>query len=72
MCGSDFSLRMTVESMLTKGKKVYAAFTDLVKVYQRTDWMTMRDVMKVYGVGGRLVNGVKAFYKDAKACTKVN
>ncbi len=52
--------------MLTKGKKVYAAFIDLEKVYDIIDWMATWDVLKVYGVGGSLMNGVKAFYKDAK------
>ncbi len=30
------------------------------------------DILKVYGVGGSLMNGMKAFYKDVKACIKVN
>ncbi len=56
--------------MLTRGKKVYAAFIDSEKAYDRTDWTAMWDVLKVYGVGGTLMNGVKAKY--AKACTKVS
>ncbi len=58
--------------MIMKGKKVYAAFIDHAKAHDRIDWMAMWDVLKVYGVGGRLMNGVKAFHKDAKACIKVN
>ncbi len=54
--------------MLTKGKKVYAAFNDLEKAYDMIDWIAMWDVLKVYDVGGSLMNGVKAFYKDAKTC----
>ncbi len=49
-----------------------AAFIDLEKPYDRIDWTAMWDVLKVYGVGGRLMNGVKAFYKDAKACINLN
>ncbi len=48
--------------MLTKGKKAY----------DRTDWTAMWDVLKMYGVGESLMNGVKAFYMDAKACIRVN
>ncbi len=58
--------------MQTKGKKVYAAFTGLEKPYDRIDWIAMWAVLKVYGVSGRLMNGVKAFHKSAKACIKVN
>jgi len=56
-----FSLRMTVEKMLTKGKKVYAAFMDLVKAYDRIDWTALWDVLKIYSVGEKLLNGIKAF-----------
>lgn len=31
----------------------------------------MWDVWKVYGVGGSLLDGVKAFYRDASACVKI-
>ncbi len=55
-----------------KGKKVYAAFIDLEKAYDKIVWMAVWDVLKMYGVGGSLMNGEKAFYKDAKACIKVN
>ncbi len=47
--------------MITKGKKVYAAFIDLEKAYDRIDWTAMWDVMKVYGVGGGLMNKAKTF-----------
>ena len=67
-----FTLRMTVEKMLTKGKKVYAAFMDLEKAYDRIDWGALWDVLRIYGVGGRLLNGVKAFYKDANASVRVS
>ena len=32
----------------------------------------MWDVLKVYDVCERLLNGIKDFHKDAKACIKVN
>jgi len=32
----------------------------------------MWDILRMYGVGGRLLSGVKAFYKGANACVKVN
>ncbi len=67
-----FSFRMTVEKILTKGKKIYAAFIDPEKAYDRTNWTAMWYVLKVYDVGGSLMNGVKAFYNDAKACIMVN
>ena len=67
-----FSLRMIIEKMLVKGKKVYAAFMDLEKAYDRINWKAMWEVLMMNGVGGRLLNGVKAFYKDANACVRVD
>ena len=67
-----FTLRMIVEKMLAKGKKVYAAFMDLEKAYDRIDWEAMWDVLRVYEVGGKLLNAVKAFYRDARACVRID
>ncbi len=50
---------------------MYAAFMDLEKAYDRVDWEALWDVLRVHGVGGRLVDGVEAFYRDASACAKV-
>ncbi len=58
--------------MVEEGIQSLGADIDLEKVYDRIDWTAVWDVLKVYGVGGMLMNGVKAFYKGAKACIKVN
>ncbi len=29
------------------------------------------DVLRIYGVGGRLLDGVKTFYRNASACVAV-
>ncbi len=36
-----FSFRMVVEKILAKGKKLYAVFMDLEKVYDRVDWLAL-------------------------------
>ena len=50
---------MVKEKILSKGKKLDAAFKDQKRKYDRTDWKSMRKILKVYGVGG-----VIAFYND--------
>ncbi len=73
MCGSDiFSFRMVVEKILTKGKKLYAAFMDLGKAYDRVDWLALWDVLKIYGVGQKLLSAIKFFYEEASACVKIS
>ncbi len=41
---------------------MHAAFMDLEKAYDTIDWEALWDVLKIYGVGGRLLDVVKAFY----------
>ena len=65
-----FTVKMVAEKYLAKGRKMYAAFMDLEKAYDRVDWDGLWEVLGIYGVGGRLLRGVKAFYKDASACVR--
>jgi len=67
-----FNVKLLAEKYLVKGKKLYVAFMDLEKAYDRVDWDSLWDVLKIYGVGGQLLKGVKSFYKGANACVKIN
>ena len=66
-----FTVKMLAEKYLVKGRKLYAAFMDLEKAYDRVDWDALWDVLKIYGVGGQLLQGIKAFYQGANACVKI-
>ncbi len=67
-----FAMKMIVEEYLRKGESVYAAFMDLEKAYDITDRKALWDVLKIYGVRGRLLERIKAFYEEASACVKVD
>ncbi len=41
---------------------MYAVFIDLEKVYDRVDWEALWDVLRIYGVGGRLLAKDKNVY----------
>ncbi len=60
-----------MQKILAKGKKLYTAFMDLEKAYDRVDWLALWDVLKIYGVGGKLLRAVKSFYEEASACVKI-
>ena len=66
-----FAVRQVCEKFLEKGKEVYWAFMDLEKAYDRIDREGLWDVLRMYGVGGRLLRGVKSFYTDSRACVRV-
>ncbi len=42
---------------------MYAASMDLGKAYDRVDRGALWNVLKIYGVGGQLVEGMTAFYR---------
>ena len=67
-----FVIKMLVEEYLGKDWKLYAAFMDLEKAYDRVDREALWNVLKIYGVGGQLMEGIKAFYREANACVKVD
>ncbi len=46
---------------------------DLQKAYDRVDREALWNVLKIYGVGGQLMKGIKAFFnREENACVKVD
>ena len=51
---------------------VYVGFIDLEKAYHRVNkGALIRQVMRMYDVGGKLLNGIKSMYVNSLACVKV-
>ncbi len=44
---------------------------DLEKAYGRVDREALWSVLNIYGVGGRLLKGMQAHYREANACVRV-
>ncbi len=62
-----FAMKRLLEEHLRKDKKLYAAFMDLEKAYNRVDREALWSVMKIYGVGGQPLKEIQAFYRSMKA-----
>ena len=56
---------------IAKDKDVYFAFLDPEKVYDRIDRKAMWKVLRIYGIGGRLLRAVKSLYAGSRACVRV-
>src|SRR5678815_2244244 len=55
--------------MIEKKNKLYLGIMDLQQAYDReARWQ----VLVIYGVGGRLLNGIKSMYDDSEACVRIN
>ena len=66
-----FVIRQLSEKMLERGKKLYAAFLDLEKAYDRVWRAGLWEALKQYGVQGRLLRAVQGLYQDSEAAVKV-
>ena len=53
-----FVVRLSCEKFLAKGRKVYFAFMDLEKAYDRVDRKALWQVVSIYGVGGKIVKDI--------------
>lgn len=58
--------------VLEKDRKLPAAFMTLGKAYDRVNSRGLWDVPRIYGVEGRLFEGIKSIYKDASASVRVD
>jgi hypothetical protein len=67
-----FSLKMIVDKYLGVNKKVFAAFVDLEKAYDRINRNVLWKVLREYGVNERLIRCVKAMYDGSRACVRWN
>ena len=66
-----FAVSQVCEKYLANGKDVFWGFMDLEKAYDTIDQHGMWQMLRVYGVGGKLLKGVQSFYVDRWACVRV-
>ena len=63
-----FAVRQVCEKYLENEKDVFWAFMDLEKAYDNIDRHGMWQMLRVYGVGGKLLKAGQSFYVDSRAC----
>ena len=66
-----FVMRQLAEKTTEKDGKMYAAFIDLEKAYDKVWREDMWRTLATYGVSGRLLRAVKALYENSKARVRV-
>ena len=60
-------VRQVCEKYLANGKKVFWALMDLEKAHDTIDRHGMWQMLKVNGVGGKLLKAVQSFHVDSRA-----
>ena len=66
-----FAGRHVSEKYLANWKVVSWAYMDLEKSYDTIDRNGMWQMLRVYGVGEKLMKAVQSFYVDSRACVRV-
>ncbi len=66
-----FAVKILVEKYL-EDRKLLAAFMELGKANDRVDRKDLWGTLRVYGVGGQLLEGIRSFYKNAGASLRMN
>ncbi len=61
-------MKRLVKEYLGKDEKLYAAFMDLEMAYDRVDREALWSVLEIYSVGGQLLKGIQAYYREANTC----
>ena len=66
-----FAVWQVCEKYLANWKDVFWAFMDLEKAHDTIDRHGMWQMLRVYGVGRKLLKAVESFYVDSRACVWV-
>ena len=66
-----FAVGQVCEKSLANGKDIFWAFKDLEKAYDTMNRHGMWQMLRVYGVGGKLFRAMQNFYVDSRACVKL-
>ena len=67
-----FAVKQICEKAKRKRKKVFMGFMDLEKAYDSVNRKGLWQVLSMYGVSGKLLEGIKSLHEGSKACVRVN
>ena len=65
------AVRQVCEKYLANEKYVFWAFMNLEKAYDTIDRHGIWQMLRVYGVGGKLLKAVQSFYVESMACVRM-
>ena len=66
-----FTIKQIGKKAQEKKCRVYVSFKHLEKAYDRVNMEALWQVLSVYNVGGKLLNGIKSMYVNSLACVRV-
>ena len=67
-----FILKQMIEKIRERKNKLYFGFMNLQPGYDRVNREGLWQVLVIYSVGDRLLNGIKSMYDDSEVCVRIN
>ena len=64
-------MKQMSEKFVVKNKRLYAAYMDFRKAYDRVDRDAMWHVLGMYRINGQLLKAVQSLYENSGACVSV-
>ena len=61
-----FCLKNLIEKSLEQNRKLNVGYMDLEKAYDMVDREGSWECLRMYGIGGRLLEAVKSFYRGSR------
>ena len=72
MSRSNLHFKKDGEKALEKKPRVYVGFMDLEHAYERVNREALSQILRMYDVGGKLLNGIRSMYVNGLTCVRVN
>ena len=66
-----YILKQIGEKARERKYRVYVGFMDLEKAYDRVNREALRQVLRMYDVGGKPLNGIKSMYVNSLVCVRI-
>ena len=66
-----FAVWQVCEKFVANGKDVFEAFMDFEKAHDKIDRHGMWQMLRVYGVGGKLLKSLQFLFIDSRVCVLV-
>src|SRR6201990_623696 len=67
-----FTLRIIEQKNIYQKQDVYMCFMDLEKAYDRVDRNKLWQVLSEYEIEEKVQEGIRALYRNSRACVRVN
>ncbi|CAG5039926.1 unnamed protein product [Parnassius apollo] len=65
-------MRMIAEKFLAKNQKVFCAFMDVEKAYDRVDRDVLWQTLNSFGLSAGLIQALESLCRDSGACVRIN